>query len=137
MIATPTENSVKRSVLVVEDNPAMATLVRFNLTRAGYDVTVAGNGRQAWDHLEEQQFDVVVTDHQMPEMTGAELCQRIHESDRTSGLPVIMLTAKELELDPDFLMQGLGVRRVLGKPFSPAQLVEAVEALIPASTEVA
>jgi CheY-like chemotaxis protein len=126
-------NLAEKRVLIVEDNPAMASLVRFNLKKAGYDVTVAANGKEAWSRLEERDFDVVVTDHQMPEMTGLELCQRMRRTERTSGTPVIMLTAKELELDPDYLADDLGVMRVLGKPFSPGQLVDAVSELAPVS----
>ena len=64
-------------VLVVEDNSALANVLTFNLKRSGYDVTIARNGREAWDILQNRSADLVVADHQMPEMSGIELCQKI------------------------------------------------------------
>ena len=118
----------QRKILVVEDNPALASVVRFNLTRAGFDVTVAKNGREAWDALSAgETFEMVVTDHQMPEMTGCELCIKIRQDEKLADLPVIMLTAKGLELELPRLRSELGVLEVFPKPFSPIQLVQTVD----------
>ena len=56
----------KRKVLVADDNAALARVVQFNLTKAGYEVTLAKNGRIARDLANAQQFDLIITDHQMP-----------------------------------------------------------------------
>ena len=117
-------------VLVAEDNRVMADIMRFNFSRAGLAVTLAANGRIAWDLLQQQEFDLLVTDFQMPEMDGGELCRRLRTLPQGGNLPVIMLTAKGLEIDRDRYAAELGVRQILYKPFSPKQLVVAVEELL-------
>jgi DNA-binding response OmpR family regulator len=113
-------------VLLAEDNPAFAQVVKFNLERAGYGVIVAFSGREAWQAMQVESFDVLVTDQQMPEMTGCELCARMRTLAGHTQTPVILLTAKCLELDADRLKGEWGVAQVLGKPFGPRHLVETV-----------
>ncbi len=77
-----------RSILVAEDNTALATVVRFNLERAGFQVTVAANGRIAWEAAQAGQFDLVVTDYQMPEMTGRDLAVCLRGCERCRDTPI-------------------------------------------------
>jgi CheY-like chemotaxis protein len=116
-----------KKVLVAEDNPALSGVVRFNLQRAGFDVAVARNGREAFQAACQTAFDVVLTDQQMPEMTGTELCVKLRRRQEYSETPIIMLTAKGLELDLDYLREELGVSAALPKPFSPTELISLVE----------
>lgn len=116
-----------KKVLVVEDDPVMADLVRFHLERAGIEVAVASNGQDALDLLGRSDFDLVVTDYQMPGINGAELCQKMRGESRWSQTPVVLLTAKALELDLSRLSEKLGVRQVFSKPFSPRALTHAVQ----------
>ena len=116
----------RKRVLVVEDNPVMADLVRFNLERAGLEVETAENGRRAMALLERDAFDVVVTDYQMPDIDGRELCRYLRREARWSNTPVVLLSAKVLELDLPELREELGVHEVFAKPFSPRALTEAV-----------
>lgn len=113
-----------RRILVVEDNPAMANVIRFNLQNAGMETETAGNGREAWLRLQEQDFDLVITDYQMPEMDGRQLCLAIRQCPRHRDIPIILLTAKELELDAMSILEELKVTRVCQKPFSPSELIE-------------
>ncbi len=94
---------------------------------AGFDVTVARNGAEAWTLLQRQDFEVLVTDHQMPEMPGAEVCRRMRQDERLARVGVVMLTAKGLEMELDRMQSELGVWQVLPKPFSVRKLVEAVD----------
>jgi CheY-like chemotaxis protein len=116
-----------RKVLVAEDNPALAGVVRYNLQRAGFDVTVARNGSEALEAAGRTSYDVVITDQQMPELTGTELCAALRRREEYRETPIIMLTAKGLELDIEGLRQRLGVWAALPKPFSPAELIGLVE----------
>ena len=119
---------------MVEDNAALARVVQFNLERAGFEVVVTNNGRQAFTALQgEASFDLVVTDQQMPVMTGVELCQQMRACERFAHTPVIMLTAKGLELELSQLQRELGISLVLPKPFSPHGLVEAIQELLSAA----
>lgn len=116
-----------KRVLVVEDDPVVADLVRFNLERAGIEVATACNGQHALELLDQQAFDLVVTDYQMPRMNGAELCRKLRGESRWCETPVVLLTAKALELDLAELREQLGVREVFSKPFSPRALTHTVQ----------
>ena len=115
-----------RKILVAEDNAAIANVIRFSLEHAGYNVTHARNGRIAWDLLQEQPYDLLVTDHQMPEMDGCQLCTLLRKHERFDEMPVIMLTAKGWELERERLRRELGVYELLAKPFSPRELTATV-----------
>lgn len=114
-------------VLIAEDNPALSGVIRFNLSRAGFEVTATRNGREALDAARREVFDVIVTDQQMPEMTGTELCAALRQLEAYRETPIIMLTAKGLELDVAQLREELGVSVTLPKPFSPVELITLVE----------
>lgn len=125
--------------LVVEDNRVMADVVRFNLTRAGIDVEVACNGRAALDTFNAGSFDLVITDYQMPEMSGEELCHAIRSGTHNARVPILLVSAKGYELDIQSLVDRLSLSRVLLKPFSPRDIVETARSLIQpvASTDTA
>ena len=117
---------IEKRVLVAEDNAALAAVVRFHLERAGLQVDLARNGRDAWDLLQTRDYPVVITDQQMPELSGSEICRRMRHDPRLAHVPVLMVTAKSLELEHAKLRDELGVLEVLAKPFSVVQLVETV-----------
>ena len=116
-----------KRILVAEDDPAFAGVIRVTLEQRGWQVSVARDGEAAWELVQREKFDLLVSDYQMPRMSGEELCRRIHEAPALSGLPMILVSAKRLEFDSDQLCRECGVRGILGKPFSPRQLVRMVE----------
>ena len=124
----------QRKVLVAEDSPGLARVVQFNLQHAGYDVTLARNGREAWDAVSaaegENRFDIVLSDQQMPEMTGTDLRTRMCTDSGLRQIPFILLTAKGLEMDQAQLRSELDVTAIVAKPFSPAELVQVIEATL-------
>ena len=89
----------KAKILLVEDNVALSGVICFNLTRAGYQVTAVGNGREAIEALQRGRFDLVLSDQQMPKMTGIQLCEHIREMPDHAHTPFILLTAKCMEID--------------------------------------
>ncbi len=123
-----------KRVLVVEDNFVIGRVLRFNLERAGLGVTIARNGREAWALLQDKDFDLVVTDYHMPEMNGYDLCLRMRKEPRYKHTPVVLLTARGLELEIPQLREELGVLDVFSKPFSPAELTRKIEEHLDAST---
>ncbi|QDU40134.1 Alkaline phosphatase synthesis transcriptional regulatory protein PhoP [Maioricimonas rarisocia] len=122
--------TVKPRVLVVEDNRVMADVVRFNLTRADMDVKVAFNGRAALAAFNAGQFDLVITDYQMPEMSGEELCRAIRGGEHNALVPILLVSAKGYELDIQGLVEEFSLSRVLFKPFSPRDVVETARSLV-------
>ena len=122
----------QQRILVAEDNCAMASVIGFNLRRAGYDVTLCANGDEAWAALQDQEFDFLVTDYQMPGRSGLELIQAIRADASLADLPVILLTAKGLEIDGETLTRELRLTGLHVKPFSPRELVEHIRSCLEA-----
>lgn len=119
--------------LVVEDNIALARITQFGLERAGFDVRVASNGKRALELVRGETFDVIISDQQMPEMTGIEFCRRMRGMPEYAKTPIILLTAKGLELDLESIRADLGINAVFAKPFSPSGVVEAACQFVEAS----
>ena len=117
----------KAKILVCEDNPALSAVVTFNLVRAGFKVTTVANGRLALDALQKDSFELILSDQQMPMMTGIQLCEHVRQLPTHKGVPFILLTAKCMEIDVTRLQQTLGVTKALPKPFSPSELITCIE----------
>lgn len=124
---SPTINSVNRigKALIVEDNVALARVTQFALSRVGLESRIAANGRIALEHIAEESFDIIISDQQMPEMTGLEFLKKLRTLPLYAQTPVILLTAKGLELDLPRIQQELNIDAVFPKPFSPSAVVEA------------
>jgi two-component system, OmpR family, alkaline phosphatase synthesis response regulator PhoP len=90
-------------------------------------VCCASNGLEAWDEIQRQKPDILITDCQMPRLDGIGLCQRIRQHPDLQSMPVLMLTAKGYELSHCELKEALGVLAVIAKPFSPRELLQRVD----------
>jgi two-component system chemotaxis response regulator CheY len=117
----------KAKILVCEDNVALSGVISFNLVRAGFDVTSVSNGRMALEAVEKGNFDLVLSDQQMPMMTGIQLCENLRQLPAYRRTPFILLTAKCMEIDFIRLQEKLGVSAALPKPFSPSELITCIE----------
>jgi CheY-like chemotaxis protein len=117
----------KAKILVVEDNKALSGVVTFNLVRAGFQVTAVGNGKEALVELARDKFDLMLTDQQMPAMTGLELCENVRRIPTYKSLPIILLTAKCMEMNFSELKERIGLSAALPKPFSPSELINCIE----------
>jgi two-component system phosphate regulon response regulator PhoB len=119
----------KPRVLVVEDEAALATMLRYNLERQGYNVDEAGDGQEAMTRISEQQPDLVLLDWMLPVMSGIEVCRQIRRRPETRDLPVIMVTARTDDQDA---VRGLntGADDYITKPFNLDSLLARVRALL-------
>ena len=117
-------------VLIAEDNLVMADVIRFNLKRAGYDVMVAANGLQAKELLTENRFDLLMTDYQMPHVSGEELCEFARTLPDYEDVPFLMCSAKAIELDHHRMAEELGIVRIIKKPFSPSDIVKTISEVL-------
>lgn len=115
-----------RLVLVVEDDPAIARLICFYVREAGWNPLHAANGLRALQLFAQQAPALVLLDVMLPDVSGWELCAMLRQS---SAVPIMMLTGKSADHD---IVHGLtlGADDYLGKPFSGAQLVARIEALM-------
>jgi len=118
-------------ILVVEDEPAIATGLRDDLELEGYKVTVSGNGAEAADLALEKAFDLVILDVMLPGKTGYDVCREIR--GEKPGLPIIMLTARSHEAEKVLGLE-LGADDYVTKPFSPVELRARIKALLRRST---
>ena len=108
-------------ILVVEDEEALTTLLRYNLDAEGYDVETVGRGDDADTRLKERVPDLVVLDWMLPGLSGIELCRRLRARPETKQLPIIMLTARGEDVDRILGLE-MGADDYLAKPFNPREL---------------
>ena len=116
-------------VLVVEDEGALVTLLRYNLEREGFRVTEARDGEEALLQAAELKPDLILLDWMIPHVSGLEVCRRLRRRPDTRGTPIIMLTARAEESDKVRGLDG-GADDYVTKPFSPTELVSRVRALL-------
>jgi two-component system phosphate regulon response regulator PhoB len=116
-------------VLVVEDDAAIATLLRYNLEKQGYRVAEASDGQEALTQIQEQPPDLVLLDWMLPMMSGIEVCRQIRRKTATRELPVIMVTARTEDQDA---VRGLntGADDYITKPFNIDALLARMRALL-------
>lgn len=122
-----------KKVLLCDDEVHILRTAEIRVQRAGYDVRVASDGQQAWEMIQAEMPDILVTDVQMPRLDGLSLVKRLRENPATHDLPVLMLTAKGYELSHAELAEQWQVTSVLTKPFSPRELVEVIERTLASS----
>jgi len=120
---------VRAHILIVEDDPGMASFTKLLLTDNGYKAHVAGTAEGALSYIQKNLPDLIVTDIQLPGLSGIKLCEVIKGEPRTAALPIIMLTVLGSELDK---VKGLriGADDYLVKPFSSEEFLARVEALL-------
>ena len=116
-----------RRILVVDDDVATRRLETSVLIQSGYEVDVAEDGAAAWSALNTDHYDLLITDHSMPKVTGVELLQKLH--DTRMALPVIMVTGSLPQAEFDRLPWLLPATTLL-KPYSPEKLLGAVKQIL-------
>jgi two-component system alkaline phosphatase synthesis response regulator PhoP len=121
--------SVKRTILVVEDEKDIRDLVRFHLEQEGYTVREAETGEEAMRRVNAERPALVVLDIMLPGTDGLEVCRRLRAASATTSVPIVMLTAKAAEVDRILGLE-LGADDYITKPFSPRELVARVRAVL-------
>lgn len=117
------------SILVVDDSPVQAILLRRVLTHAGYDVTTAKNGLEALEFLKKATFDLVISDVNMPKMDGYTLCKEIKKNPAYAHMPVMLCTVLS---DPSDLIRGIevGADNYITRPWHEGNLICVVQEMI-------
>ena len=123
----------KKTILVVEDDKSLLPMITYNIEKNGFLVKSATNGEDALLLIKEEIPSLAIFDWMIPEPNGLELCKILRRKQETSNLPIIMLTAREEEEDR---IRGseYGADDYISKPFSPAELIARIKALIRRST---
>jgi len=121
--------SIPIRILVADDEAYILQVVALKLRNAGYDVLTAFDGQEALGILQSRGADLVVTDLQMPNMTGIGLARAMSSDPRLAAIPVMMLTARG-HLLREGEADSANIARVVHKPFSPRALLAEIEALL-------
>ncbi|MBC7821804.1 MAG: response regulator [Planctomycetaceae bacterium] len=122
---------------VCDDEPHIVLAVSLKFSKAGFQVTTANDGQAAWESIQADPPQLLITDLQMPRLDGLGLIKRLRSQPELHDLPVILLTAKGFELDEDELRNEYGVNHVRCKPFSPRELVALANSLLGVTVAVA
>jgi len=116
-------------ILTVDDSPSIRQMVRLTLTRAGHAVVEAGNGAEGLARVREQQFDLVITDLNMPVMNGLDMITALRGLPNARGVPIVFLTT---ESDPALKQRAkaAGATAWITKPFTADQLLSLAGKLV-------
>lgn len=116
-------------VMVVEDDVAIRDMLSFSLRHSGFECDAVGDAESGLEQLKKVQPDIILLDWMLPGIDGIEFIRRLRANEYYAGIPVIMLTAKGESED---MVKGLGVGAddYVNKPFSPAELVARIKALL-------
>lgn len=116
-------------ILLIEDDPSLTELIRFNLEQEGYLVSVEMDGEEGLMSAQSNGPDLILLDWMLPNLSGIEICRRIRREKTTRNIPVIMLTARSEENDR---IRGLdtGADDYITKPFSPKELLARIKAIL-------
>lgn len=119
----------ERKVLIADDEIHIIHVITIKLRNNGYDVISAESGDKAFSLACEEKPDIIVTDFQMPGMTGLELVRKLRQNEATKDIPVIMLTARGFAVE-DKEKRELDISELLSKPFSPKDLLRSIEDIL-------
>lgn len=123
-------------ILIIEDEPAIAEILQYNLQENGFRVSVEGTGDRGLAALRRQPPDLVILDLMLPGLDGLEITRLLKRDAKTARVPIVMLTAKDDELDRIVGLE-LGADDYVTKPFSPREVVLRVKAVLRRGQEVA
>lgn len=116
-------------ILVVEDEPDILEMVRYNLDQAGLDVQTAEDAERALQSVQEVLPDLIILDLMLPGIDGLDMCRQLKQETRTRHIPILMLTARKEEVDRIVGLE-LGADDYVVKPFSPRELVLRAQAIL-------
>ena len=122
-----------KKILVVDDEKPISDIIKFNLTKEGYDVYTAYDGQEALEQVEEVNPDLVILDLMLPKIDGLEVAREVR---KTHDMPIIMVTAKDSEIDKVLGLE-MGADDYVTKPFSNRELVARVKANLRRQSAVA
>jgi CheY-like chemotaxis protein len=116
-----------KKLLIAEDEEVLRMLITDTLEDEGYEMDEACDGGEAYEFIEENDYDLVILDYMMPQMTGLEVIEKVrqHGNENKRNVKILMLSAKSQKLDQDRVMTA-GANYFISKPFSPLVLLEKI-----------
>jgi len=118
-----------KKILVADDEAHILHVVSMKLRNAGFQVLTAVDGEEALELCAAERPDLLITDFQMPFLTGLEVCKQLRGRPETQNIPAIMLTARGFDMEPQDMAEA-NIAAVLAKPFSPREVLQRVNELL-------
>jgi len=122
---------MNKRIMAVDDSPSVRKLLEFSLKAKGYLVSTAEDGQEALGVLDQEKFDGIILDINMPRMDGFEFLRRVRADGRHAAIPVLMLTTEGQDADRAKAMS-LGATAYIVKPFKPTDILAAVATMLSA-----
>jgi len=123
-----------KKIIAADDEAHILHVVSMKLRNAGYEVITAMDGEEALELCSSEVPDLLITDYQMPYMSGLELCKELRAREHTRGIPALMLTARGFDIESEEMAEA-GIAAVLAKPFSPREMLAKVQELLAVTSE--
>ena len=120
---------MKAKIFIVEDEPSIVQLVKYNLEKENFKVLVSNNGEEGLQEIKKTEPDLILLDWMLPDLSGIDICKALRKDTKFKNIPIIMLTARSQEEDK-VLGLNVGADDYLPKPFSHLELVARVNALL-------
>jgi len=120
---------VSKRIVVADDEAHILHVVSMKLRNAGYEVVTTVDGEEALELCTSEPPDLIITDYQMPIMSGLEMLKEFRKREQGVNVPAIMLTARGFDIEQSEMIQA-GISLVLAKPFSPKEVLEKVSELL-------
>ena len=116
----------KKTILIADDETHILSVLSMKLTNAGYNVITAEDGADAYSQACASHPDLIITDYQMPMLSGVELCSKLQSDPATCDIPAILLTARGFSIS-DSERSLVNIKEVIDKPFSPREVLACVQ----------
>ena len=120
---------MKEKILIVEDEKDIIKMLEYNLEKEGFKTVSIRNGEEALESVKKTKPDIIILDLMLPGIDGLEVCKSLKNDDKTSYIPIVMLTAKSQESDKIVGLE-LGADDYMTKPFSPRELIARIKAVL-------
>jgi len=120
---------MKAKIFIVEDEPSIVQLVKYNLEKENFKVLVSNNGEEGLQEIKKTEPDLILLDWMLPDLSGIDICKALRKDTKFKNIPIIMLTARSQEEDK-VLGLNVGADDYLPKPFSNPELIARVNALL-------
>ena len=118
-----------KKILIADDEPHILYVLKLKLSNAGYEIVTAMDGEEALELCQTEHPDLVITDYEMPIMTGLEMARKLHANEQFKSVPVLMLTARGFDIEAEE-MAAAGIAGVMSKPFGPREVLGKVQQLL-------
>jgi CheY-like chemotaxis protein len=119
----------RRTIIIADDEAYVTSILAGKLRKAGHEVSTATNGQAAFEQAVQAVPDLILTDYQMPILSGYEMAVKLRQDPRTRGVPLVMLTARGHHLSAEQLA-ATNIQHLAAKPFSARELLEKVEEIL-------